>query len=256
MLTAEHSIGILATAVVGRVAPAIQDIAAFAPASASSRGGLCGGCAVVDDEDFVEAWQADGDQFELRVVVDRIRVEKVGAAIINRRVADCEACCALLIELFLRDGFRELRCINVQQLRVLGDNTVVVQGFVDLLDYVIPKVPLPDDLGIVIPFGLKLDDPIGPESGFGNFLGVPASCNCLLDGLRFPGDNEDVAVRFDGKVVMWTVLLAYKVKFPDDVAVPGQLLKPASLSAATEHRCGRVCTCAHEVAVVLQVNSA
>ena len=96
-----------------RVAPTIQDIAALSSISSRMPCGFFCGCAVVDDVHFVHPSAREGDLVQSAVVIQAVAVHPVSTTGLISRGADI---------------------IDVEQFRMVSDHTVVVFGFVIILD--------------------------------------------------------------------------------------------------------------------------
>ena len=57
---------------------------------------------------------------------------------------------------------------------------------------------------------------------------APARGDGFRDGLHFPDNQEDIAIGQPRDVVVWDLLLGVELEVPDEFAIPGELLNPAT----------------------------
>ena len=127
-----------AATVGGGIAPAINEVAAFALLAAGVTGGFFRRGAVINDPNFVAATGAEHDLVERGIVVERVHVVPKrgrGAAVAG----------------------------DIHQFGMRGGIAVVGFGLVGVLDEMIPDVPFPDNLAAVRIDRLNFDDSIGHE---------------------------------------------------------------------------------------------
>src|SRR5262249_10234222 len=77
VLREELLILLCAGAIGAGIAPAIEQIAAFAAAAANVAGGLRRGRAVIDDPEFAKFMDAHGNLIEIGIVRDRVEVRDI-----------------------------------------------------------------------------------------------------------------------------------------------------------------------------------
>ena len=120
MLLQQFLVGGSAQFVLLRITPAIQEVTAFAVASARVTGGLRRGELVINHPQLAVAAHAQHDLVELGIVVNAVHV--------------------IPEFLHLSAGW-----ITINQLDVIAHDAVIILGVVKILDEVVPSVPFPDD---------------------------------------------------------------------------------------------------------------
>src|SRR5262249_41481866 len=149
------------------VAPAIEESAPLAPATAGVPPGLFRGRAVVDDPDLAEMRAAHDDLVELGVVGHRVDVHPVRflpratLLVPLRRVLGLATRGGRRRRRWRRILVLALHVVDVDPLRVLGDLAVIGLRPVAVLDEMVPAPPFPDDLSGRLARGLDLDEAIG-----------------------------------------------------------------------------------------------
>ncbi len=138
---------------------------------------------------------------------------------------------------------------------MLSGIAVMGQVGIDVLNHVIPRVPLPDDTSAVWRLWLDLHDHVWPETGFRDQLRTAARRRRFLGRLRLPGDRQDVAVWQHRDVVMQQAVLIGVAEIPYHLAIPRRLLDTPGLPTTAEHRWIRLLAATEQVAVVEQVSA-
>jgi hypothetical protein len=149
VLVAKLLIGEGSLIVGGRVAPAVEEVS-------GGTGGFCGGGIMVDNPNFIEGGAGDEDLVEFGMIVDAVEVEPVGCAGVGG-------------------------IVDVDAVRMIGNDAVVGKGGVEILYEMISGMPLPDDEGVVGAEGLEFDDGFGPEA-LVDVLGVAPEVDGLAGG--------------------------------------------------------------------------
>jgi len=138
---------------------------------------------------------------------------------------------------------------------VIGDDSVVGLGGIEVLHQVIPNVPLPDDLAALRPGRAHLDDALGPEHVLAEERRIPAGGDRVVERLGRPGDEEYVAVRHRLDVVVVDVGVGAVVEPPLEVAVPvGSLDSSAHAASDVERRHHRPAGGTQQVSVLEKVD--
>ena len=176
VLPKELLVGFCPRPVGNRVSPTVEQISTLPPPTASRRSCLRRCRAVIDDPNLVLNGRADQDPVVKRVVVDAVHVIEL------RQV-------------------QPRRIVDVQTLRVVGDDSVVGEARIEVLDQVIPDMPLPDDPARRRSGRLHFDDRIGLEQS-GLVGRYPACGKHLFAQPDFFRDQEDIAIRQHLEIVM------------------------------------------------------
>ena len=193
------------------VAPAVEEVAAAARSAAARGGRLRARRRVIDHPDLMEVMGAEDDLIELWVVADAVEVVPIRE---------------------LRP--RDVDEVEIDPLRPRADVGEVRRVGVEVLDQVIPDVPLPDDR---VGAGVDLDHRVGPETLVAvDRRRIAAGGARLLGALALPGDREDVAVRQRLDVVVEAVILVGVGEAPQRGAVPALALDQAADAGRGEGR--------------------
>src|SRR4051812_39643330 len=105
-----------------------------------------------------------------------------------------------------------------------ADLTVIRLLLVEVLNEVIPGMPLPNDLARRLAGWLNFQKTIGEQVAIANRLWPPACGNCILGSFLFPNNHEDIAVGKLADVMVRQEGITDKGKVPNQLAVPGELL--------------------------------
>jgi len=160
VLTEELLIGGVTRTVVLWVPPAKQEIAPSLAIATRVPGSFSGRRAVVDDPHLIQGRRAHQDLIELLVVVDRVHVDPVRPGVASSR-------------------------IDVHELRVVGNDAKIVFRRVEILDQVVPQVPLPNDGSRRRSRLLDLDNVLWPQRV------VSLGEDPRPDAVVFPRSNSD-----------------------------------------------------------------
>ena len=235
MLFEQHLVVFGARVVGLGVAPAVHQVAAQAAVAARVRRCFGGGGAVIEYPQLATAADAEHDLVQIRVVVDRVHM-------VPERV-DLPAALD--------------RTVRIDQFRVIRDHAVVVLGGVEVLDQVVPDVPLPDDVAAAAARGRDLDDGVRQHIVVAldirvEQVRVEAGRKDLGVGLLLNHQHQDVAVGQHLDVVVRHVVVGGPIEFPHEVAVPVVLLDAAAFAAARGPGVREARP--HQVPILLQVD--
>ena len=89
-----------------------------------------------------------------------------------------------------------------------------------ILDKVVPNVPLPDNIRLIGPNWLDLDDMIWPQLILGHFLRVSTRLNRLFLTLGFPSNHEKITIWQGFDIMVATLIVANVVPFPFHLTIP------------------------------------
>ena len=137
MLSVEPSISGQTRIVVLRIPPPIEQITAHPLGSATVTGRLGASSTVVDHPDLIDGPHTDDNLIQLGVVIDRVAMEPVGTLVSDR--------------------------VDISQFRMVGHNAEVLLGGIEILNQMIPRMPLPDDFARTRTRLSHLDDVIRPQ---------------------------------------------------------------------------------------------
>ena len=183
---------------------------------------------MVDDPHLVEPPRADGDLVQLRVVIHRVGVHPIAAACASRASAT-----------------PDVRVVHVDSMRVVRRIAVVGQGFVRVLDEVVPGMPFPHHRASFRKGRCNFGDGLRPHR-----LGIrSASQGSVVGGFQFPGQHQHVSVGHPCKIVVVMLLVVRPVEGPKKVAIPGSTFQFAS---HTTSRKGPLNAASPDQAAILQ----
>ncbi len=149
------------------IAPAVEQVAAFAALAAGVTGRLGRRGAVVEDPDLAEIVNAHQNLVKLGVIghgveVVPVRVDPLGPA---RRRTDVPDRLQLIEAVFLGHdgGHGILDVVDVNELGVGGHIAEIGLRRIMVLDQVVPEVPFPDDVAGGFSGRLDLDERVGQQ---------------------------------------------------------------------------------------------
>ena len=196
-----------AATVGGGIAPAINEVAAFALLAAGVTGCFFHRGAVINDPNFVAATGAEHDLVERRIVVERVHVipkRGRGAAVAGD-----------IHQFGMRSGF-----------------AVAGFGLVGVLDEMIPDVPLPNNPAAVRIDRLNFDDSIGHEIFITHLTFIETNSHRLFARFAFDHECKHVTIRHRLYVVVQLVFTRGVVEPPNQIAVPVEFLNAPAFAAA------------------------
>ena len=96
-------------------------------------------------------------------------------------------------------------------------------------------MPLPNDASSIRPYGLELEQHIGPKPRLRYRVWPATGAKNFLLGFSLPRDGEDVSVRERLDIVVHEALFVGELEVPDEVAVPCEFLNAAAMASDGEH---------------------
>ena len=142
------------------------------------------------------------------------------------------------------------RVVDVQAAWRVQRGAVMRKGGVDVLDQMVPRVPLPNHLAAFRKVGRHFEHRLRPHQ---LRVGSPGR-GSFLHGPVFPRQHEDVSGGHEGEVVVVVGAVVGPVQGPQKFAIPRTALN-ATANAASRKRSVHAAS-THQAAVLQQVRSA
>ena len=251
-------------AVGGRVSPTINEIATLAATSTAVPGRLVRGGRVIDDPDLVKSQCTERDLVEIGVVGDPVGVNPVGTTPLAALVRIFVSFVFPFASTDVADRPKSLHfgrryapadadVVNVDKLRVIRHNTKVALPRVVILDQVIPKVPLPNDLSASRAIGLNFDHVIRPDFVVLDQLRIAPGGDRLFGGFQLPGDHENVAIREYFEIVVQAMVFVGILKIPEQVSFPVEPPNALSYATTAEVRILRIALAGKQITILEQI---